>query len=113
MIEGISASREPQRRQCRAAAPQAATPPADGGSFEEALGQAVGSAVDTLKAGEATAIQGVVGATPPMRVVEFGHGRAAVAAVGARDPRQARLRLAGHLAHVDLKRAETRDTQEG
>ncbi len=51
-------------------APQAPTPPSDGGGFEAALGQAVGSAVDTLQAGEAAAIQGVVGATPPMRVVE-------------------------------------------
>ena len=51
------------------AAPQATRPPA-GVSFEEALGQAVGSAVDTLKAGEAAAIQGVQGAAPPMKVVE-------------------------------------------
>ena len=50
--------------------PQGPTPPAGGISFEEALGQAVGSAVDTLKAGEAAAIQGVEGAAPPMRVVE-------------------------------------------
>jgi flagellar hook-basal body complex protein FliE len=53
-----------------ATAPQAPTPPSDGVSFETALGQAVGSAVDTLQAGEAAAIQGVVGAAPPMRVVE-------------------------------------------
>ncbi len=52
------------------AAPQAATAPSDGVSFEEALGQTIGSAVDTLKAGEAAAIQGVEGAAPPMRVVE-------------------------------------------
>ncbi len=52
------------------AAPQAVTPSSDGVSFEEALGKAVGSAVDTLKAGETAAIQGVEGAAPPMRVVE-------------------------------------------
>jgi flagellar hook-basal body complex protein FliE len=55
------------------AAPQAPTAPtasSDGVSFEEALGKAVGSAVDTLKAGETAAIQGVEGAAPPMRVVE-------------------------------------------
>jgi flagellar hook-basal body complex protein FliE len=52
------------------AAPQAPAPQSNGVSFEEALGQAVGSAVDTLKAGEAAAIQGVEGAAPPMRVVE-------------------------------------------
>ncbi len=51
-------------------APQA-TSPSGGVSFEDALGQAVGSAIDTLKAGEAIAIQGVEGATPPMRVVEL------------------------------------------
>ena len=43
---------------------------ADGVSFEQALGQTFGAAVDTLKTGEAAAIQGVVGAAPPMRVVE-------------------------------------------
>jgi len=52
------------------AAPPASTPAADGVSFENALGQALGAAVDTLKAGEAAAIQGVEGAAPPMRVVE-------------------------------------------
>src|SRR5271166_6031494 len=51
------------------AAPQAPTP-SDGVSFEQALGQALGAAVDTLKTGEAAAIQGVEGAVPPMRVVE-------------------------------------------
>ena len=34
------------------------------------MAQVVGSAVDTLKTGEAVAIQGVVGAAPPMKVVE-------------------------------------------
>ncbi len=47
-----------------------ATAQSGGVSFEDALGQAVGSAIDTLKAGETAAIQGVEGATPPMRVVE-------------------------------------------
>jgi flagellar hook-basal body complex protein FliE len=51
-------------------APQAPTTPSDGVSFEQALGQTIDAAVETLKAGEATAIQGVVGAAPPMRVVE-------------------------------------------
>jgi flagellar hook-basal body complex protein FliE len=52
------------------AAPQAPTPPSDGVSFEQALSRAMSSAVETLRAGEATAIQGVEGAAPPMRVVE-------------------------------------------
>jgi len=42
----------------------------EGPSFEQALAQVVGSAVDTLKTGEAVAIQGVQGAAPPMKVVE-------------------------------------------
>jgi flagellar hook-basal body complex protein FliE len=49
---------------------QAPAAPSNGVSFEEALGQTIGAAVDTLKAGEAAAIQGVEGAAPPMRVVE-------------------------------------------
>jgi flagellar hook-basal body complex protein FliE len=48
----------------------ASAAPAESVSFEQALGQAIGSAVDTLKAGEAVAIQGVQGAAPPMKVVE-------------------------------------------
>jgi flagellar hook-basal body complex protein FliE len=54
-----------------AASPQASTAqPSGGTSFEDALGQAIGSAVGTLQAGEAAAIQGVEGAAPPMKVVE-------------------------------------------
>jgi flagellar hook-basal body complex protein FliE len=53
-----------------AASPQAPTQPSGGTSFEDALGQAIGSAVGTLQAGEAVAIQGVEGAAPPMKVVE-------------------------------------------
>ena len=49
---------------------QSAAPPTEGPSFEQALAQAIGSAVDTLQAGEAAAIQGVEGAAPPMKVVE-------------------------------------------
>jgi len=43
---------------------------ADAPTFEQALGQALGSAVDSLNAGEAVAIQGVEGAAAPMKVVE-------------------------------------------
>ena len=50
--------------------PPAAAAPAAGPSFDQALAQVVGSAVDTLQTGEAVAIQGVVGAAPPMKVVE-------------------------------------------
>lgn len=53
------------------AAPQPTTQPTGGASFEGALREALGNAVDTLKAGEATAIQGVEGSSPPMRVVEL------------------------------------------
>jgi flagellar hook-basal body complex protein FliE len=51
-------------------AAQAPTPPAEGMSFEAALGQAVGAAANTLQTGEAVAIQGVEGAASPMKVVE-------------------------------------------
>lgn len=47
-----------------------ATPAAEGGSFEQALGAALGSAIDAVQAGEGLALQGVQGAAPPMRVVE-------------------------------------------
>jgi flagellar hook-basal body complex protein FliE len=39
-------------------------------SFDQALAQVVGSAVDTLRTGEAVAIQGVEGAVSPMKVVD-------------------------------------------
>jgi flagellar hook-basal body complex protein FliE len=51
-----------------ARAPPAA--PAEGASFEQAIGHAIGSAVDTLQTGEAVAIEGVQGAATPMKVVE-------------------------------------------
>ena len=50
--------------------PTAATAPAEGPSFDQALAQVVGSAIDTLQTGEAVAIQGVEGAVAPMKVVE-------------------------------------------
>jgi len=49
---------------------QSAATPTEGPSFEQALAQAIGSAVDTLQTGEAVAIQGVEGAAAPMKVVE-------------------------------------------
>ena len=51
--------------------PVAPAGPTEGVSFEQALGQAIGLAVDTLKTGEAAAIQGVEGAASPMKVVEL------------------------------------------
>jgi flagellar hook-basal body complex protein FliE len=50
--------------------PAAAAAPTQGPSFEQALAQVVGSAIDTLQTGEAVAIQGVEGAVAPMKVVE-------------------------------------------
>ena len=41
----------------------------EGTTFEQALGQVLGSAVDALRNGEALAIQGVEGAASPMKVV--------------------------------------------
>jgi len=56
--------------QPQAAPPAAAAPAVGAVSFEDALSQAFGAAVDTLKTGEATAIQSVQGGVPAMRVVE-------------------------------------------
>jgi flagellar hook-basal body complex protein FliE len=50
--------------------PTPAGAPTQGPSFEQALSQVIGSAVDTLQAGEAVAIQGVQGAVSPMKVVD-------------------------------------------
>jgi flagellar hook-basal body complex protein FliE len=52
-----------------AAAPPAAAPDV-GPSFSETLGQVAGQAMDTLKTGEATAIQGINGTAPPLKVVD-------------------------------------------
>ena len=68
MIEGLSALGMLGPSSSVGPAPSPA--PTDGVSFEQALGQAIGSAVDTLKTGESLAIQGVEGAAPPMKVVE-------------------------------------------
>ena len=50
--------------------PMATAAPTQGPSFEQALSQVIGSAVDTLQAGEAVAIQGIQGAVSPMKVVD-------------------------------------------
>ena len=50
--------------------PAAAAAPTQGPSFDQALAQVIGSAVDTLQTGEAVAIQGVEGAVAPMKAVE-------------------------------------------
>jgi flagellar hook-basal body complex protein FliE len=50
--------------------PAAAAAPTQGPSFDQALTQVIGSAVDTLQTGEAVAIQGVQGAVSPMKVVD-------------------------------------------
>jgi flagellar hook-basal body complex protein FliE len=49
--------------------PTAAAAPSQGPSFVQALAQVMGTAVDTLQAGEAVAIQGVQGVSP-MKVVD-------------------------------------------
>ena len=69
MIQGLSAV-DSLRGSVGPASPQAPVAPAGGTSFEDALGQAIGSAVGTLQAGEAAAIQGVEGLATPMKVVE-------------------------------------------
>jgi flagellar hook-basal body complex protein FliE len=69
MIEALSAV-DSLRGSLGPASPQAPAAPAGGTSFEEAIGQAIGSAVGMLQAGEAAAIQGVEGAASPMKVVD-------------------------------------------
>ena len=69
MIEGISAiGAASQSAGVRSR--QSAAAPAEGPTFDQALTQAIGSAIDTLQTGEAVAIQGVEGAAAPMKVVE-------------------------------------------
>lgn len=50
--------------------PTSTAAPTEGPSFDQALAQVVGSAVNTLQTGEAVAIQGVEGVVGPMKVVE-------------------------------------------
>ena len=50
--------------------PAAAAATTQGPSFDQALAQVVGSAVDTLQAGEAVASQGIQRAALPMKVVD-------------------------------------------
>jgi flagellar hook-basal body complex protein FliE len=69
MIEGVSAigSASPS---ASVRSLQSAAAPTEGPSFDEALTQAIGSAIATLQTGEAIAIQGVEGAAAPMKEVE-------------------------------------------
>jgi flagellar hook-basal body complex protein FliE len=69
MLEGLSAVSQSGLNVSLGPA-QTPKPPADGVSFEQALGQATGAAISTLQSGEAAAIQGVEGAASPMKVVE-------------------------------------------
>jgi flagellar hook-basal body complex protein FliE len=69
MIEGVSGISSASVS-AGVRSPAAATATTQGPSFEQALTQVIGSAVDTLQAGEAVAIQGIQGAAPPMKVVD-------------------------------------------
>lgn len=69
MIEGVS-SIGSASLSASVRSPQSAAMPTGGPSFDQALTQAIGSAIDTLQTGEAVAIQGVEGAAAPMKVVE-------------------------------------------
>ena len=113
MIDGVSAL----GALGAGAGPTAPAPPtaaaADGAELRAALGKTIGAAVDTLKAGEAVAIQGVEGAAPPMQGGRVGHGGAAVAAIGAGDPRQGGVRLAGRRADGDLTARSAADDGRG
>jgi flagellar hook-basal body complex protein FliE len=65
-VAGIGAA----SRSAGVRSPTAAAAPTQGPSFDQALAQVIGSAVDTLQTGEAIAIQGVQGAVSPMKVVD-------------------------------------------
>ena len=68
MIDSVSAigSHESERRPRPDPPPRRPQAP----SFDQALAQVIGSAVNTLQTGEAVAIQGVEGAVSPMKVVD-------------------------------------------
>jgi flagellar hook-basal body complex protein FliE len=70
MIESVSAIGSGSPSTGVRSSQAAAAAPTAGPSFEEALAQAIGGAVDTLQSGEAVAIQGITGAAAPMKVVE-------------------------------------------
>jgi flagellar hook-basal body complex protein FliE len=67
--------------------PASAAAPSAGASFSDALGQAASNAVDSLKGGEAAAIQGIEGSMTPYKVVEavMGAQRTLQAALAIRD----------------------------
>jgi flagellar hook-basal body complex protein FliE len=69
MMEGVSAigAASPS---AGVRSPLSSAAPTEGPTFDQALAQAIGSAIDTLETGEAVAIQGVEGAAAPMKVVE-------------------------------------------
>jgi flagellar hook-basal body complex protein FliE len=69
MIEGVSAIGAASQG-AGVRSPQSSAALTDGPTFDQALTQAIGSAIDTLQTGEAAAIQGVEGAAAPMKVVE-------------------------------------------
>src|SRR5271154_5105791 len=88
MIEGVSAIGSASQS-ASVRSPQSTAAPAEGPSVDQALKQAIGSAIDTLQTGEAGAIQG-------------GDGGAAFAADRSRDPRQGGRRLSRDCANDDL-----------
>ena len=69
MIESVSGI-SPTSASAGVRSPTSAAAPAQGPSFDQALAQVIGTAVDTLQTGEAVAIQGVQGAVSPMKVVD-------------------------------------------
>ena len=64
-----------------------AAAPTSGASFDEMLGKVASGAVDSLKSGEAAAIQGIQGAAPTFKVAEalMGAQRSLQAALAIRD----------------------------
>ena len=87
--------------------PTSAAAPTEGPSFDQALAQVIGSAVDTLQTGEAVAIQGVEGAVGADEGRGVGDGGATFAPDRSCDPRQGGLRLSRDCAHGDLIRSRS------
>lgn len=70
MIDGVTALSAAKSASQSFGAGGTAPTNAGGGDFGQVLSQIIGGAIDTVKTGEATAIQGLEGSTPAFKVVE-------------------------------------------
>jgi len=70
MIDGVTALSAAKSASQSFGAAGAAPTNAGSGDFGQVLSQIIGGAIDTVKTGEATAIQGLEGSAPAFKVVE-------------------------------------------